>query len=693
MGISSVNSQYDNFLSYENFTLAYKRLKTSPRSVFKEFYYDDFRYFETSFNENIESLILEIRERIYSPVSCEKYFMPKKKNLARPITMLTLIDQIVYQAIANVVADVLFQKMSRYFNINVFGNIFVHTEAINNIFFFEKWKTQWKRFNDNKRKAFDNGYEYSAEFDIASFYDTIDHRILCSMLKKYGIDDSILDLLCECLSVWTTTVSSHKYQRSCGIPQGPISSAFFAEVFLFFLDNEMRKYKSICYFRYADDIFIMSKTEEECRKMVVMLDLLARDISLVPQPEKIGVSRIFDIDRHLNSVTARFSQINNEYFRNDSNLSSKTHNKLKRQFLQCFAQEGDVNKTIVKFSLFKLNKDDEVKETIIKHMGSLELFYEEVIYYFNRHFPHDNDFKMYILKYLLGDTVLFQYNKALLFKKYEHLSYEDAILRANLKDAPRFWIVKYQLINWLERCGKSELAVELSKEDNYYIRRRINEIKFNQIEDLTAKRAFVETLISDVNPMVSLQGIYLWREHLGFDNLEVEANNTYSRQILQGISQDYFVFQMTALYGLTVPNPLLILLQQDMSQYEELKRNLFDFVNYKEIDANRSLMTLDLLHNIIFNVIAKNLNYATTGEFGSLIAQMNNDFPLSYVAFTKIHQARNQKTDAHYKDKAGRLRSRIKQDEYIKLLEDADLAEAYDEIFFHFSQLERLMSC
>lgn len=69
--------QYEQFVSKENFILAYQRLKTVRRNEYKEFYYRDFDAFELFFEQNIEQLIYYIKEGIYNPQNCEKYYMPE----------------------------------------------------------------------------------------------------------------------------------------------------------------------------------------------------------------------------------------------------------------------------------------------------------------------------------------------------------------------------------------------------------------------------------------------------------------------------------------------------------------------------------------------------------------------------------------------------------------------------------------
>ncbi|WFF72262.1 RNA-directed DNA polymerase [Proteiniclasticum sp. QWL-01] len=680
-----MGEQYDAFLTTENFTLAYIRIKTASKSVYKDFFYDDFRAFEAFFDINIGELLHQVKEDIYIPSKCERYYAPKKKNLARPMTMLNLLDQIVYQAIANIVADKVTPCMKRYFNINIFGNLFTTSDAENSIFFYEKWKNQWKKFNENKRKAFEAGYEYSAEFDIASFYDTIDHSILVEVLKHHEIDEKLIDLLQCCLNSWTVSSTSNwGFSKTSGIPQGTVSSAFFAELFLFQLDEKMRLRHEIRYFRYADDISIMAKSEQECRKMIVFLDLLARDLSLVPQTEKIEVARILDINEHIRASKIQFSSIAREFKKSDGKLKSKTHRNLKAKFIECIVDDTKFDKSIVRFALYKLNEDVEVKKVIIDNIRKLELYYDGVIFYFDKFYSENDSFGQYILNYLLGDTVLFQYNKALLFRNYNHLAFDEIIFRSNFQENKPFWIVQYYLITWLIRCSQEALAEQVYSGDNYYIKRRINEIKYNRLNGV-AKEIFVEELLSSSDPMIAIQGLYLMSNLFFFKPKGAMPQTGFAARVLQGGGEDYIHHVLKTVFGVEIPESFINRLKQDESIYLEAKASLRDFMNGLTIDPSKSLMSLNLFHNIVFDLLSHEKGY--TGEFGKNINQIAADFPLAEIAFSSINQARNQKTISHYKDKNGKPRARISKSEYNKLLTDARLNEAYNEIFAFFDQL------
>lgn len=64
--INTIN-QFDKFLSVDNFELAFKRLQTSPRDLYKDLYYEDTKIFELLLNSNIKTLIHEIKEQIFKP--------------------------------------------------------------------------------------------------------------------------------------------------------------------------------------------------------------------------------------------------------------------------------------------------------------------------------------------------------------------------------------------------------------------------------------------------------------------------------------------------------------------------------------------------------------------------------------------------------------------------------------------------
>ena len=695
-----MGEQYDRFSTVENFELAYIRLKTKKRDEYKNFFYEDFRVFEYGFEDNIKQLCKDVREDIYEPQSPERYYMPKKKHLVRPITLLSLPDQIIYQALANVIADELYDIMSPFFNSSIFGNIFRNTQppkGESNIFFFEKWNKQWKRFNDEIRTKYKKGYKYIVKFDIASYYDMIDHNILCQILENYNVEDKLIDLLKKCLRKWALPATSHfkNYQKSCGIPQGPISSPFFAEIYLSPLDKLMRNYRGVYYFRYADDINIMAKTEAEGNEKIILLDLVIRDLALVPQSEKVTVELIENIDQHINSIARGFSKISQEYKKNNS-IREKNHNKLKKRFQQCI-EENILDKTLIKFSLFKFNKDPEIKQIIMEHIGVFELFFEGITYYFNKHYPNDEEIIKWATSYLI-DKKTYKYNKSQLFANYKSMPFNEDVFCENFKAEDNFWILNYFVIDWLKNNDEIALIKSTySTNENYFIKRKYIAIE-SAVNDRIAKKIFLQGIMhlyatnSCNSIMLSLHAYYLWNNYFPFENIIANAgesgdfNRYIAIHLVANTEDDYFLFNMNKLYGLKVPKNFMDKLKNNNDRYIELSKALKLFIDQKHLDADKSLLNIDLVHNIFLDVLGEDKGSSDSG-FKNLLTY-KNQYPIMVPVFSQIHKLRSERTSAHYKTKKNEIHKRITLLDYNACLDKIDLASAYKDIFEKYGFLE-----
>ena len=62
-----MNTQMEKFLSLENVKLAYIRLKTAPRSEYKEFCYQDFVAFSAFFENKINRMLHKVRDQWCTP--------------------------------------------------------------------------------------------------------------------------------------------------------------------------------------------------------------------------------------------------------------------------------------------------------------------------------------------------------------------------------------------------------------------------------------------------------------------------------------------------------------------------------------------------------------------------------------------------------------------------------------------------
>lgn len=93
---------------------------------------------------------------------------------------------------------------------------------------------------------------YCLKLDIKKFYPNVDHEILKSLLRKKIKDHDLLWLLDLIID------------SADGLPIGNYLSQYFANFYLTYFDHWIKETKGVkYYFRYADDIVILSPSKEE----------------------------------------------------------------------------------------------------------------------------------------------------------------------------------------------------------------------------------------------------------------------------------------------------------------------------------------------------------------------------------------------------------------------------------------------
>ena len=167
-------------------------------------------------------------------------------------------------------------------------------------------KNSYRKFAKRIRSAYTDGYDFIADFDLASFYDSIDHHVLRHFLSELKIDEDTITFLLDCLKVWTSSTWSNGPQNiyhGHGIPQGPLPSGMLSEAVLQHIDIAGEQGSKTIYLRYVDDIKILARSELELRRKLIKLDIAAREIGLFPQTSKINIHRIADPDEEVQSVS------------------------------------------------------------------------------------------------------------------------------------------------------------------------------------------------------------------------------------------------------------------------------------------------------------------------------------------------------------------------------------------------------
>ncbi len=343
------------FLSESNFGLAFTRLVRSGNKEYKHYYRHLLQAYGLALEKNLADLRAAIRDGRYKPARPLVVYQPKKSLILRPLTLLSVTDLIVYQAIANVIAARFFEEQQRHALKKSFGAIFSGPDSP---FFYRSWKKCYGAYNSAIKKSFDAGLHYVADFDLVSFFELIDHQLLRNALAKKVKSTELLDLLFECLERWTTDSAGAHVRH--GVPQGPEPSAFLAECFLAHFDS--KHLKDVRYLRYVDDIKLMSREEVPARRALLRLDLLSKEVGLVPQAQKIELRKVADVGEILKSVPSTLASAREDL---KDGASQRELLKHLRESLVWRGQQWVVEDvTRFKFSLLRLNPRKDVLRRI-----------------------------------------------------------------------------------------------------------------------------------------------------------------------------------------------------------------------------------------------------------------------------------------------------------------------------------------
>ncbi len=285
-----------SLISLPNLELAWSRITTARNLQHKRMFKHLYSAYEPGRRANL-TLLREQLKGGWKATSPIRVFMPKSSGLLRPLTLLALDDQIVLQAIANVIAKQVVERRRAVQGKSVFSNCL--TSDLDSIFFLQDWRLTYHLFKARLQRHLDAGNQWIAHFDLAAFYETISHRALQSIVASGGGGGEVWQLIRDWLCVWTSSQGGVPVDH--GIPQGPIASDFLAEVFLLPLDEAMKKI-GIPYIRYVDDIRVLAKTEAEARRAAMTLELECRRLSLIPQSSKFSVSRASDLTQALGTL-------------------------------------------------------------------------------------------------------------------------------------------------------------------------------------------------------------------------------------------------------------------------------------------------------------------------------------------------------------------------------------------------------
>lgn len=266
------HSLYDKVYKQENLLSAYREVAANKGAPGVDNV--TIKDFAAALAKNVTKLEEQLRGGSYRPQSIKRVHIPKPGTKeTRPLGIPTVRDRIVQNALRHVLEPIL----ERQFAEHSYG------------FRPNRGCKHALRRVDQLLK---DGYKYTVDVDLKSYFDTIPHDRLLQELRKYVADNSVLGLVEKFLQADILDGLEH-WTPSMGAPQGAIISPLLSNLYLNDLDHLMagQGYQMT---RYADDLVIQCRTREEAVAALAQVQTWVTDRGLTLHPTKTKIVHVDD---------------------------------------------------------------------------------------------------------------------------------------------------------------------------------------------------------------------------------------------------------------------------------------------------------------------------------------------------------------------------------------------------------------
>ena len=232
----------------------------------------DVRLFGFSLEDNLFALREELQNETYQPSKYTSFYIqdPKLRNIHKAI----IKDRIVHQSIFRLI----YYIFDRHFIFDSYSCRF-NKGTHKGVDRLEKFIRQVGR--NHTRTT------YVLKCDVKKFFDSIDQKILFSLIKKEIKDERTLNLV-------KVIISSFSKEEGKGLPLGNVTSQLFANIYLNELDQFVKhRLKQKYYLRYCDDFVIVARQIEDLSKLIRPInEFLNNQLKLFLHPDKISISKV-----------------------------------------------------------------------------------------------------------------------------------------------------------------------------------------------------------------------------------------------------------------------------------------------------------------------------------------------------------------------------------------------------------------
>jgi RNA-directed DNA polymerase len=224
--------------------------------------------YEREAEANLGWLAEQLREGNYQPKAIRRTYIPKSDGKMRPLGIPTVQDRIVQGAVLQAIEPI-FEKE---FAAHSYG--------------FRPGRSCRDALR-RVQQLLETGHRFVVDADLKSYFDTIPHEQLMSLVRKRVADGRVLTLIESFLEAQIMEEAS-QWTPTAGAPQGAVLSPLLSNIYLDPLDHQMAAggYEMV---RYADDFVILCKTKEQAQAALDAVSAWVAQAGLTLHPDKTRI--------------------------------------------------------------------------------------------------------------------------------------------------------------------------------------------------------------------------------------------------------------------------------------------------------------------------------------------------------------------------------------------------------------------
>lgn len=247
-----INKAEADMGDYGNVQKAYNKARKCKR------HRKDVLIFTKDKEENLDKVREDILNLAYEPSEYHyfKVYEPKE----RQIMALPFYDRVVQHAINNVLEPIFDKRfISQSYACRKGKGMHAASDTL------KEWLYEWNKYHPDQPL-------YAIKADIHHYFQSIDHAVLKTEIRKVIKDAGVLALLDRIID------HNGNMPDGVGIPVGNLTSQLFANIYLDALDQFIKHELGVeAYIRYMDDFVILSPDKEQLRSWLARIEQFLRE--------------------------------------------------------------------------------------------------------------------------------------------------------------------------------------------------------------------------------------------------------------------------------------------------------------------------------------------------------------------------------------------------------------------------------